>query len=176
MISYDDIRTAIVAWVSSETGDTCIKAEGNGQKPAKPFFTYRLDAFVDEAEDYIGSPDEVTGDVTITGNRAFTCAIAGYGDGVLQKLRDLKSSTRKPSVLDTFRAASIVIVNRLSITNITGLDQADFEERGVLELIMRVENVITDTGSIIENVNGTGTIENFPPLPDHTIDLGVTTP
>jgi len=169
------IQTAIKAWVDSETTNVCIMAEGNGPKPDAPFFTYRLASFIDEAEDHTSSPDAISGDVVITGNRAFTVEINGYGPGVIQKLRDLKNSTRKGTILDTFRLSNLIIVNRLAITNLTGLDQSNFEERGMFELLMRTDSVITDTGSVIEDFNGTGTLSQ-PPKPDVTTTLEVTTP
>lgn len=178
MVSLADllaIKKALKAWVDLETGDQCIPAEDNGPKPAKPFFTYRLDSFIDEGEDYIGPPNSLTGDVLIRGNRAFTVGIQGYGPGVLEKLNDLKNSTRKLTVLETFQDSGIVIFNRLAIQNLTGLDQTEYEERGLFEMLMRTDSEVIDTGSIIEDVHAFGTIKN-PPRPDRIMDLDVITP
>ena len=175
MADITEISTSIKAFVELQTTDVCIPAEDNGPKPDVPYFTYRLDGFLDEAEDFVSTPDAISGDLTITGNRALTVELQGYGPGVTQKLRDLKTSTRKPSVLAAFLLEGLIVVDRLGITNLTGLDQSEFEERALFEMLMRTDSVVVDANSVIENVNGTGTLKN-PPNPDLTIDLEVTTP
>ena len=172
----DALYALIKDWIEGNSGLQAIPADDNGPKPDKTFFTFRLDSFNQIGFADISSPDEITELVTIKSNEDFTCEIQCFGNGAMDKSRELRDTLQLPSIQDLFMDSGVSVWDWLTIQNISGLDESEIEERSSFDMMLRLlnskENI--DLG-IIKNVEGTGKIEK-PDGTDQIINLEINTP
>lgn len=129
--------------------------------------------------DFVGPIQIVSPTVFATelvGDREFTITFQAYGVGAIQILEDIRTCLDTESVLDALRVDSIAVVQALGITDLTGLYDSQFLERGLLEVRFRTHARILDQlANYIERVTGEETYQH-PPEPDieKTFDIDST--
>lgn len=159
MITIATIQKALYDWATLITTGRVIWAEQNSPQPVSPYFTLRLSSFRQVGEDFITSPN-AAGKAVVFGNRDFTLGVQGYGSDVIQNLIKLSTSLNRPTIQDSLRVAGIVVWDRTEVSNITGLDDTLYEERGTFDVQLRISDSVDDTIYTIDKVSGTGTYKN----------------
>lgn len=149
-LSFKSLRDAIHDWITAETGIVAIWRDQNAPKPKNPHFVLALDSFVEVHEDIVLTSDGT--DIEIEGTRDFTLLITGFGDLIIENTEKARSSLNKPSVRQTLRTAKIIVWDKLPVINLTGLFDTKFEERSSCDIMMRTDNIITDSIGIIEEI------------------------
>lgn len=157
MIDWNAVQLALWTWVDGVDSGTVIWAEQNAPIPDGAFATLRLASLVQVGQDFTAPPVE-TGPGTdvfesdITGNREFTLEVQTFGADAFGRAEAIRSSLQRVSVLDALRAAGIVFVDRLGITNVTALDGNRQEERAAVDILFRAAQVQTEELPVIETV------------------------
>jgi len=181
MISLSSIQDAFFDWVNENTTvgtNNIIWSFQNVPVPEQtdPYITLRIltlsqigdaDFKTPEAPINEGDKDMI---ITLDG----MLEIQGFNFGVMQQLIDLKRSINIPSVHQTLRDSDIITWNMPSpISDISGLDDVENEERALYEQEFRVNDIESniDLGSIVI-VNANGTYEQ-PGKPDITTILNI---
>ena len=109
---------------------------------------------------------------TIGGQRTMSVSIQVFGNTMVsspmayQTGIDLHASLGKPSVLDVLRFAGISVQHRSGVSNLTALEETEYEERSQFDVVLGVaENVVDDPG-YIDHVNIQPVIdgESKPPI------------
>lgn len=105
-------------------------------------------------------------DVELVGDREFTVNLQAFGVGALQILEDLRAALDIDSAMEELREEAIAVIQALGITDLTGLYDSQFLERGNLDIRFRTHASTVDADvSYIGEVQVEATIEH-PPAPD----------
>ena len=150
-INFSTIKDTLYDWVYNDHSVETIWSDDNGPQPIGLYYILRISAIDKIGHDYIDLPDN-SGISTIVGNREFTLNIQSKGAGAISALEDIRSSLEKPSILSLLRSSKIIYVDDLGISNLTGLDDTLFIERGSLDILFRTASEITDDIGFIEKV------------------------
>ena len=164
---FSDQRQGLFDWLSAVTGITTIWKRPNAPRPARPFVTLEMMAPEGVNMDYHSSPDDA-GDETITGNHEFTvnAEIFGLaspgGDNPAHTLaKQIGSSLQKRSVLDSLKSAGLAPFDTPNVTDLSQIDNVDFQSRALVESRFRIGLQDTDQVGVIETAEtpqGTYTI------------------
>lgn len=158
------IRKAIYDWAALELDMPFIWAEQDVHRPNKPYGTLKIiPGFIK-----VGSTDNIrhkTGDIfTIVGVREFAVSLQCFGDNALGRAGFVASSIEKPSVIEKFQAAGLVVVSVDQVNDLTRLVDNQWESRGQVGIRFRLTHETDDTVGFIEsveiknNIDGTTTI------------------
>lgn len=118
----------------------------------------------------VGMQDNLTyingGNFNIGGQREMGVSIQVFGNTKIHRPMayqlglDLTSSLSKLTVLDMLRGGGIAVQSRGELTNITALEETEYEERAQFDLLLGLaQNVVDDPGIIeqaviTDNVSG----------------------
>jgi hypothetical protein len=157
---YATIRQALYDWVDGELGINTIWQHPNAAQPAKPYVTLKMGPTQAQGWDYHAPPDEVNGVSVIKGDREFSVEVQVYGtvqptgeNQAMSFAEQLSGSLQKPSQVALFTAAGCAYVNRIALTDLTGIGGTEFEARVSAEFLFRMAQEDTDTVGVIETVD-----------------------
>ena len=154
------LSRAIYDWIKGETAgvieqEAIIRRDGSEPLPARPCVTYKFTS----GPHRVGLKDSevtdpTTGKVFIGGQREMVLSIQTYGSkraqsnvGAYQLAADLNASLDKPSVRQALRKAGIGVQVQGDVTNLTDLEETEYEERAEFSIRLGVaENVVDDPG------------------------------
>jgi hypothetical protein len=116
----------------------------------------------------IGSSDNIThklnGVFNVAGTREFTLSLNCYGDSALERANFVGSSIEKPTVIEKFAVAGLVVVRVEQVNDLSKLMDNAYETRAQVDIKFRLAQVVEDEIGIIEtvelknNMNGKTTI------------------
>lgn len=179
MIDFTVLQDAIYDWINGQSGNEVVWQFQNGIIPNKPFFATRLTSFEQqgEAELRVQDPPSPTGVRDIYSSTDFVLEILGFGVGIVQDTVNLQLSLNNPQVLEPLNDAGVIVWNSLTpVTDISGIDNDENEERSLFEVNMRTCDLITNVDlGCIESVNIQGTYKQDG-KPDRIVDIAVETP
>jgi hypothetical protein len=157
---YATIRQALYDWVNGELGINTIWQHPNAPQPAKPYVTLSMGPTQAQGWDYHGPPDDANGVSVIKGDREFSVEVQVYGtvqptgeNQAMTFAEQLSGSLQKPSQVALFTAAGCAYVNRIALTDLTGIGGTEFEARVSAEFLFRMAQEDTDTVGVIETVD-----------------------
>lgn len=165
-LSLAAIQRALYSWVKNECdgvipGEQIVWRNQSEPLPPRPCVTMKIIS----GPRRVGYSDNVqylSGDrFMVGGQREMTVSIQVFGNTQIhrpiasQLTADLNASLSKQTVLDRLRAAGVAVFNQGEVSNITALEETEFEERAEFDVLLGIaENVVDDPG-IIEHANVT---------------------
>ncbi len=168
MITITTLKSKLYTSFDAITSFEIIWANQNSPRPSTNYITLLIGPFIRIGWDEIGEPDdvetpgEIGGATIIKGNREFTLSIQAFGEGSLQELINIQSKLEMPSIRTDFAEGNgIAIIRSDTVNDLTGLIEADFEERANLDVMCRIvspfdtvaEALATEDEGVIENIN-----------------------
>lgn len=152
------IQDALYDFVDGVTTWPVIWAEQNAPAPDDPYLTLRLDSFskIDQDDQ---THANISGVVTVTGNREFILKVQAYGVGAIGQLTVLDSALELFTKLESLRKSSIVYVRSEGVTDLTDLVETRYRGRASLDIVFRIAENQTDTIGLIEKAEGEATYE-----------------
>ena len=142
--------------------DFTIAAKDNGPRPIGSY------AVVDFLTDVsIGwehrSRENNTGDDDITetlqGAREITLSIGFYRDSAMDNARKVRTAFMRQSILDTLRAATVGLIQRSAIRDISEVLESTWEQRAQFDLTLSAIGTDVDIITSILSVNITGSFQ-----------------
>jgi len=169
-----DIQNTIQTWVAQQTSLTTIWAKQNAPRPAMPYCALTILSLTRVGHDENLPPDN-TGLYKIIGNSYLNLNVSIFYkkddatiDGI-NLLDALRLSVKKQSVNDYFNANKLSFIRPLTnIMDISEVVATGFEQRALLDMQFLIATYITDTVSLIQHIDGTGTVDT-----DKTINYEV---
>lgn len=161
MINFDIVKQTIIDWCEYVLPNySFIFYYPNAPRPSTFYHTIDLTSLSQIGEDYTFSPSSATDSPEIVGNREFICNIQGYGGEPFTRLETLRSSLQKLDVEELLEDGGIVYVTTNPIIDLTSIVDTGFESRASLDIIFRIAQVQTQSGGIIQAVEGSGELHN----------------
>ena len=169
MIDFDALDIVLYDWLVTFGGITTIWSNDNGPKPDLPYLTLRRQTLVSIGQGYTSAPN-ASGIAKISGDRDLTVQIQAYGSNAFGRLDDLYNVRLDINSQELLYTSNLALVNQLMISNLTGLNDTEFEERAVTDLLFRFASQRTgvDVG-LIETVEVTGNLKE----PDKTLNFNI---
>ena len=165
------VKDALYDWCKKEMegvveGNSIIWRDQSQPLPQRPCVTLKITSgpqrtgFGDNLQ-----VDSVTGKTWVGGQRVLVVSVQVFGNADMldaepadQIANDLNASLSKPSVLAQLRKAGIGILNQGEVTNLTDIEETEFEERAEFSAMLSVaENQVDDPGYFDEIGPITGT-------------------
>ena len=184
MITISTLKSKLYTSFDAITSFDIIWANQNSPRPSTNYITLLIGPFIRIGRDEIGEPDdketpgEIGGATIIKGNREFTLSIQAFGEGSLQELINIQSKLEMPTIRTEFAEDNgIALIRSDAVNDLTGLIEADFEERANLDVMCRIvspfdtvaEVLATEDEGVIESINLNEEIEDM--MNVKTIDL-----
>lgn len=157
MNDFNAIDDSLYDWVALYAGIAIIWAEDNGVKPDLPYITLRRSTLTGIGHEFISSPDD-NGKAKISGDRDMVLNFQCFGSNAFGRLEDLWSVRLIPASQEMLIASGLSLIDKYVLTNLTGLNDTEFEERAQMDLLFRFASQRTnvDVGLIEEsNIEGT---------------------
>lgn len=169
MIDFDAVDTTIYDWASTFAGIEVVWMNDNGPKPDLPYLALRRSSLAAIGHGFESIPDG-GGLAKISGDRDMTVNIQAYGSNAYGRLDELYNVRLDPNSQELLALGDLALVNLLAITNLTGLNDTEFEERAQMDLLFRFASQRTgvDVG-LIEIVEIEGNLKD----PDKTFNFVV---
>ena len=142
-MNEDKTRAAIVQWLESVYGSgvtAVIRSDQDGDKPAYPYVTYRIDSPVQLGLDE-QLPIDDNGIQTIAGQRLATVSVHYFGPLPLAGASKAYSSLGMESVRATLYASGIAIGERMTIQNVSSVLETKWEEHPVCQAYLKHPSV-----------------------------------
>lgn len=141
---------------------TLIWAYPNADRPSQPYIDMNISPVSKiGGNDYMNSPNSA-GLSTFTGNREIVLNFRSFGVGGIDKLNSLFDVVEKPSFHQSMLAKEIVYVRFMTgVLDITEIVNTTYEERGVVDMLLRISSQYTDDVGLIEHVYGEYDIINY---------------
>lgn len=166
-LSIADTRKAIYNWIRKELAgvvepDHIIWRDQSQALPARPCVTMKITSGPTRVGygDNIAFVGGTTGSqFNVGGQRTMVLSIQVFGNSQISGPRayqiatDLSFSLSKMTTLDSLRGSGIGILKQGDVTNITELEETEFEERGQFDVELSLADNVVDDPSIIEHVN-----------------------
>jgi hypothetical protein len=180
-LSWEAIQTAIVtSWIQPQAaGYTVLLANQDGNKPARPFITYRFGDILPVGTDqrtYPYDEDTDTMTETVSGQREVALTVQVFSAGTV-------GSNRAAAVLERIRTALGLSVPRAALRNagitpfqtgpvqdLTALNDADFEGRAALTVRCTVTETVAQEIGYFNQVEVTSYM-GYPTGDPDTIDI-----
>lgn len=145
-INYETLKTNLYNWVVSVVpmGMPVIFWQQNGPSPEISYVTLFLSSITALNQDWSSPNANISGDIDMKGDRAFTLNVQAYGNDPLTVLENIRTSLQKQTVLDTLRVNGIVFYQSLTITDLTDLVDSQYEKRASLDILMAIGQTYTD--------------------------------
>lgn len=169
MIDFNVIDALIYDWVSTFSGITVIWAEDNSPKPDLPFLSLRRATLANIGHGFASQADN-SGIQKISGDRDLIVNIQAFGSNAFGRLDELYNVRLDSNSQELLAAGNLALINQIALTNLTGLNDSEYEERATTDLLFRFASQRTgvDVG-YIDKIEVTGNIKN----PDKTINFDV---
>lgn len=175
MINIRDIEALLVEWTETFTGlatGQVIIAEDNGPKPDLPYIALRIQNINKIGTEVRSNPYDFGGSaaIKISGNREMVVNFQAYGTNSYGILEDLWHRVHDELSRTLLANEGLALIEQLALTNLTGLNDTDFEERAQQDLMFRFATQLEDIDvGVIETVDVSGQLKN----PDKTIDINI---
>lgn len=168
-LNFNTVRTNLYNWAVANvpSGMPVIYYYQNAPRPTVDYVTLYISSLVQIGRDFTQGTFDDGGSSDLVGDREFTLQVQAYGGDPLTILENLRTSLQIESVLATLRAVGIVYVNWFPINDITDLIDSRFENRGTMDLLFRIAQMVTENIGAIDTVEANETIYN----PDGTIAI-----
>lgn len=157
-------KKAIYEWAKQELEMEFIWSDQNAHRPNKPYGSMKIIPGFSK----IGATDNIThkldGVFNVAGTREFTLSLNCYGDSALERANFVSSSIEKPTVIEKFSVAGLVVVKVEQVNDLSKLMDNAYETRSQIDIKFRLAQVVEDEIGIIEtvelknNMNGKTTI------------------
>lgn len=151
------LYTLLKAGIGSET---VIWSDQNSPRPAFPFWTLRLQSFRSVGESDTGQGVSNAGAQAVQNVREATVAVQRFGMDSDLACQGLKDTLTMTSVSDQWYVNKIALFDVGNVVNLTAkLDNSQLEPRAALDLFIRFNSIVTDTGAgvgAIETVEAVG--------------------
>lgn len=152
MLDLAPYRKAIYDWAKLELEMEFIWADQNAHRPNKPYGTLKIIPGFSK----IGATDNIThkldGVFNVAGTREFTLSLNCYGDSALERANFVSSSIEKPTVIETFSAAGLVVVRVEQVNDLSKTMDNAYETRSQIDVRFRLKTIVEDDVGIIETV------------------------
>jgi hypothetical protein len=163
MLNLARIQRAFYDWTRDQTdgvidAQSILWRDGSEPLPPRPCVTLK----VTSGPQRVGLQDSLMYDqgnrFTIGGQRVMVVSIQVFGNKQMgpkayQLATDLSSSLSKLTILDRLRASGVAIQGQTNVTNITALEESEYEERAQFDVTLGVaQNVVDDPGIIEQAV------------------------
>lgn len=147
------LKATLYNLVQPLLAETTIWLDQSAPRPALPYVGIRIAPFQAVNNDYYDAPD-ASGAMVIKGDREFTLNVQRYGPDSVMALSAFVDKLRKWSVIESFMAAKIAVVDTaLPVTDISfAQDGVKYEIRAAVDIRFRVKSEIADTVELIETV------------------------
>jgi len=170
MIDFNVIDILIYTWVNTFSG---ISVTWQNQKKAPkldlPFMAIRRQSIISKDQGYISNPDN-SGIGKISSNRDMIINCQCYGSNAFGRLEDLYNVRLLDSSFDLLRAGGLSLIDQIVITDLTGLNDLEYEERATTDLLFRFASQNDNVSlGLIETIN----IENNLKEPDKTKNFDI---
>lgn len=144
------LYTLIKALVGAET---LIFADQNSPRPALPYWTMVLQTQRHMGTDQYSQGVTNDGDQTIRGTREATLALQRYGVDSDIKAAELRDKLQRTTVREQWQLQDIAAYDTGPVNNIpTRLDNAQYEPRASIDLMLRFGTRLLDRVGIIQTV------------------------
>ena len=87
----------------------------------------------------------------------FTISCQTYGQDAYTNMIKAQSALELPSQAATFRAAGIAVADKSTVTNITALMGAEYEERANMDIVVNAVLSVTEYTGYIKTIQGVST-------------------
>ncbi len=155
----ENIKDALYDWIKKQTDgvidqESILFRDQSQPLPTRPCVAMKITSGPMRTgyQDNLGI-DDATGKMSIGGQRVLILSVQVFGNTKMHKpladqlTADLNASLSKPSVLDQLRRAGIAVFNQGEVTNLTDLEETEFEERAEFSVMLGVaENQVDDPG------------------------------
>lgn len=152
MLDLTAQRKAIYDWAKAELEMEFIWADQNTHRPNKPYGSVKIMPGFSK----IGLTDNMThksgGIFSIAGTREFTLSLNCYGDRALERANFVSSSIEKPTVIEKFSAAGLVVVKVEVVNDLSRIMDNAYESRAQVDVRFRLAQVVEDDVGFIETV------------------------
>ena len=160
------IQKALYDWIKSETDgvipqDQIVWRNQSEPLPTRPCVSMKIisgpkrtgyqdnTVMASDTAIMIGGQREMTVSIQVFGNRMIHRPLSN------QMALDLNSSLSKSSVLDRLSASGVAVCNQGEVTNLTALEETEYEERAGFDVLLSVAENITDETGFIEHADVT---------------------
>lgn len=156
MLTYKQIQNAVYQWMIENVGidDAAGKVRSddiNFTQPRTPFITYKLSTLRRVGQDYISAASAI-GDVTISGDREFTCMITIVGDECIDIGNRLRDSLQKITVQERLNELGLVYFDDEPVQDISEDMNTGRQKRASLDVFFRLGNEALDRVGVVETV------------------------
>jgi len=175
MIIVTDIKILLKSWIELYTGlssDNVISSWGNGPKPTPPYISFQLGTITPIGHECRSNPYENAGEmnVKISGNRDMIVNLQAYGNNAYGILENLYHYIHVEASINMLATEGLALIDMVSLAQLTGLNDLEFEERASMDLLFRFATQLNDINvGFIDTVNVTGQLKE----PDKTINIGI---
>lgn len=161
----DAVKTALRTRIKELVGsEEVIFADQNSPRPSLPYWSIRLQTQSRVGRDAYSQGVTAQGDITVSGQREVVARIQRYGAGSVSAVADLRDNLAKISVIEKFSTSKLCVYEIGEVQNLPyPLDNAQLEERGILDLFIRFGTKLLDNVGIVETV---GIAAGFDGKPD----------
>lgn len=156
------LESALHAFLTAAlpVGSRIIRSDQDGERPAKPYVTYKI--MTDEEEghaNFIPGDDEDSED--LLERKRITVSVQGFGSTARSLLASVFQALYRDDLVEAAIATGITPYLMDPATNITAVVDSGFEERWVSTLHVRYsETLVGVTEGGIETIDVTGDIGN----------------
>lgn len=150
-MSMDSIRSALLTWMTRETGLTCIFPKQGEPRPPLPYGTLE---FINPSGRY-GGIDEtrISGsDVTLHGLRSSNVSLNIFGGDANDRMSKLRDTLDLQRVIDEFNAAGIAHNGETGPNDLSSLMETKYQERSQMDLDISYSIELDQGIGIIEEV------------------------
>jgi hypothetical protein len=160
-IERDPIRSALRAWVLQVTAlsdGKVIWARQNAPRPKPPYVL--LNDRVALARVGLGDEERLTntpGEILHVGQRRMTLSVNVYGLDAHSLAEQIQEGLELYSVRELLTDAGLAVIDRGQVLDLSGLLEANFEERSQLDVIFGLTSTQSENVGWIESVETTGT-------------------
>lgn len=166
------IKTAILTWMTRETGLTCIYARQAGPRPTPPYGSI----LITNPAIRIGGQDELraNGDkFSQTGLRTTILSLNIFGEGANDKMNKLRDSLDRPDVIQEFESAGLAHHGEEGPTDLTELEDTSYLERSQMDLTVSYAKNYNNLSGVmpIDSVEVEGEVQTSPDPNNEPMDI-----
>ena len=152
-MTLTEFRKIIYDWYSATIGLSVIHSQQKGTKPDLPYgMVHIISSQTLGNFDEVSSPEEISGDATVKGQREFLISLHVFGPGSYDYLNLARNSLNRQTDLDVLFSKCVSVRNKENIVNATAELDTGFEEHYVFDVTFGVAESFTDTVGVIEKV------------------------
>jgi len=158
-----EVQKTIYSWIKNELSgsippEQIIWRQQSEPLPPRPCVTMKITGGPSRVGFNDNAVYDTAGRFKIGGQRTMVVSIQIFGDSRLnpkayQVAIDLNASLEKMTVLDRLRSGGVAAQLKGDVTNLTALEETEYEERAQFDVTLGVAENITDEPGIIEQAN-----------------------